>query len=145
MGAKVVVDTSVFIKWVKTANEDLVAEARHLLSEVEARAAEIHVPALLLYEVGNILMLKTRLSGRTLTRTIAHLETLPFKIAPPATPLLARAARVGRRFGLTFYDASFVALALELNCPFVTADRALYDRTCTLSVVRHLERVGSIV
>jgi predicted nucleic acid-binding protein len=78
------------------------------------------------------------LSAANLARAIERLEAMPFKIAPPATPLLKRAARVGRRFGVTFYDASFVALALELDCPFVTADRGLYERTRTLPQVRHL-------
>lgn len=143
MGAKIVVDTSVFIKWVKTRDEELVEEARLLLAEVESRKIDVHIPALLLYEVGHILLLKARLSAADLARAIEHLEAMPFKVAPPATPLLKRAARVGRRFGVTFYDASFVALALELDCPFVTADRGLYDRTRTLPQVQHLAHVGS--
>ena len=61
-----------------------------------------------------------------------HLETLPFIVAPPATPLLKRAARLGRELGLTFYDASFIALAVELDCPYITADRRLYDRARSL-------------
>jgi len=105
--AKIVADTSVLIKWFKTAGEDLLKEARALLAEV-------------------------------------HLETLPFVVAPPATPLLKRAARLGREFGLTFYDASFIALSVELNYPYITADRRLYDRARTLPRVRHLSRVGSL-
>jgi predicted nucleic acid-binding protein len=143
MAARIVVDTSVFIKWMKTRDEELVKEARLLLAEVEAGRVDVHVPALLLYEVGNILLLKSRLSAADLARAIERLEVMPFKIAPPATPLLKRAARVGRRFGVTFYDASFVALALELDCPFVTADHGLYGRTRTLPQVRHLAQAGS--
>jgi predicted nucleic acid-binding protein len=73
-----------------------------------------------------------------------HLETLPFIVAPPATPLLKRAARLGRELGLTFYAASFIALAVELDCTYITADRRLYDRARTLHRVRHLSRVGSL-
>ena len=71
-------------------------------------------------------------------------DELPFIVAPPATPLLMRAARLGRELGLTFYDASFIALAVELDCAYVTADRRLYDRARTLPRVRHLSRVGSL-
>ena len=145
MAAKLVVDTSVFIKWIKTRDEALVEEARRLLAEVEGHAVEVHVPALLLYEVGNIMLMKTRLSAVGLVRMIGQLTALPFKIAPPAIPLLERAGQVGRRFSVTFYDASFLALALDLGCPFVTADRALFKRTQTLPQVRHLEHVGQIV
>ena len=142
MAEKIVVDTSVLIKWFKTRDEDLLKEARALLKEVEARLFEVHVPALLLYEVGNILLLKTRLGPAGLAQTIERLETLPFTVAPPATPLLKCAARLGREFALTFYDASFLALAVELDCPYITADRRLFERTRTLPRVRHLSRVG---
>jgi predicted nucleic acid-binding protein len=72
------------------------------------------------------------------------LETLPFIVAPPATPLLKRAARLGRELGLTFYDASFIALAAELDCPYITADRRLYERARAIPRVRHLSRLGSL-
>ena len=144
MAAKIVVDTSVLIKWFKTRDEDLVKEARTLLGEVETRPLEVHVPALLLYEIGNVLLLKTRLGPATLDDTIEQLETLPFIVSPPATPLLKRAARLGRELALTFYDASFLALAIELDCPYITADQRVFERTRTLSGVRHLSRIGSL-
>lgn len=144
MAAKIVVDTSVLIKWFKTRGEDLLKEARALLKEVETRPLEVHVPALLVYEIGNVLLVKTRLGPAGLDDAIEHLETLPFVVAPPATPLLKRAARLGREFALTFYDASFLALAVELDCPCVTADRHLFERTRTLPRVRHLSRVGPL-
>ena len=94
--------------------------------------------------MGNILLLKTRLGLGALDRAIESLEALPFVVAPPATPLLKRALRLGRKFSLTFYDASFLALAVELDCPFVTADPRLFDHTRMLQRVRHLSRVGPI-
>lgn len=144
MAAKIVVDSSVLIKWFKSRNEDLLAEAHALLDEVERRPLEVHVPALLLYEIGNILLVKTRLEPAALKNAIDRLEALPLSVAPPATPLLKRAARLGRDLDLTFYDASFLALAVELDSPFVTADRRLFDRARTLPRVRHLSRVGKL-
>ncbi len=144
MAGRIVVDTSVLIKWVKTRDEDLTREARALLADVETRSLEVHVPALLLYEVGNILVVKTRLDVSALDDVLSSLENLPFRVAPPAAPLLKRAARLGRRFGITFYDASFLALAVEIDCPLVTADGRLFERVRALPRVRHLSRVGSI-
>ena len=109
MGAKIVVDTSVLIKWFKTRDEELLKEAQQLLDQIERRRVEVHVPALLLYEVGNILLLKTRLGLTALEAALDGLENLPFVVAPPATPLLKRAVRLGRQLNLTFYDASFLA------------------------------------
>ncbi len=144
MAEKIVVDTSVLIKWFKTRDEDLLKEARALLKEVETRPLEVHVPALLLYEVGNILLLKTRLGPVALDDAIERLATLPFRVAPPAIPLLKRAARLGRELALTFYDASFLALAVELDCPYITADRRVFEHTHTLPRVRHLSQVGAV-
>lgn len=132
------------MKWFKTRDEDLLEEARALLDEVEARPLEVHVPALLLYEVGNILLLKSRLGVSALEDALDHLETIPLIVAPPATPLLKRAARLGRELGLTFYDASFLALAVEIDAPYITADRRFFDRARTVPRVRHLSRIGSI-
>jgi len=143
MGAKIVVDTSVLIKWFKRRDEELLKEAKQLLDQIERRRVEVHVPALLLYEVGNILLLKTRLGLTALEAALDGLESLPFVVAPPATPLLKRAVRLGRQLNLTFYDASFLALAVELDCPFVTADRHLFEHTHTLQRVWHLSQVGS--
>jgi predicted nucleic acid-binding protein len=142
MAAKIVVDSSVLVKWVKTRDEELMKEARGLLSQVEKRPLEVHVPSLLLYEIGNILVLKTNLDSTRLNDALMHLERLPFIVAPPVVPLLKQAARLGRRWGITFYDASFLALAVELDCPFITADRRLFERTHTLPQVRHLAHVG---
>ena len=143
MGAKIVVDTSVLIKWFKTRDEELLKEAKQLLEEIERRHLEVHVPALLLYEVGNILLLKTRLELTALEAALDSLESLPFLVAPPATPLLKRAVSLGRQLNLTFYDASFLALAVELDCPLVTADRQLFEHARTLQRVRHLAQLGS--
>ncbi|MCI0633273.1 MAG: type II toxin-antitoxin system VapC family toxin, partial [Actinobacteria bacterium] len=97
--AKTVVDASVLVKWFKTRDEDLLPEARALLEVVEARPLEVHVPGLLPYEVGNMLLLKTRLGPAALNEALDRLEALPLVVAPPATPLLKRAASPGRQFG----------------------------------------------
>ncbi len=145
MAGKIVVDSSVLLKWIKARDEELIREARQLLGEVERRRLEVHVPALLLYEVGNVLLMKTDLDLVGLDGALDRLEALPLAVAPPAAPLLRRAGRLGRQLGLSFYDASFVALASELDCPCVTADRAFYDRARSLPRVRHLSKVGALV
>lgn len=144
MAGKIVIDSSVLVKWIKSRDEDLIREARSLLAAVERQPLEVHAPALLLYEVGNVLLMKTDLKGEPLDATLDELEALPFTIAPPAAPLLRRAARLGRQLGLSFYDASFVALAVELDCPYITADRRLYERARSFPRVRHLSRVGAL-
>ncbi len=144
MAGKIVVDTSVLIKWIKTRDEDLVKEARRLLDAIEKARLEVAVPALLFYEVGNILLTKTRLSPEDLARAMDDLSVFPLVVADPRAELLRRTARLGRELNLTFYDASFLALAEELDCDFVTADRRFYEAAARLPRVRHLSNVGNI-
>ena len=40
---------------------------------------------------------------------------------------LLAAGSLARRFGISFYDALYVALGDELGMPLVTADRDLYE------------------
>jgi predicted nucleic acid-binding protein len=138
MAAALVVDTSVLVKWFKTEDEDLTAEARALLERVERARAEVYAPALLLYEVGNILTRKSDLDDDGVAAVLAGIAASSLIVAPPDRALLARAARLARAHGLSFYDASFVALAVALDCPLVTADRTLARRTRAIGLVHHL-------
>ena len=142
--AALVVDTSVLVKWFKTDHEDLVAEARALLERVERARAAVYAPALLLYEVGNILTRKSDLDAAAVADVLAGIAASSLIVAPPEPALLARAARLARAHDLSFYDASFVALAVALDCPLITADRTLAGRTRDLGIVRHLSDAANL-
>jgi len=144
MASALVVDTSVLVKWFKTEDEDFTAEARALLERVERARAEVYAPALLLYEVGNILTRKSDLDDDAVAAVLAGIAASPLIVAPPEPALLARAARLARAHDLSFYDASFVALAVALDCPLVTADRTLAGRTRDLGIVRHLSDAANL-
>lgn len=144
MASKIVVDTSVLVKWIKARDEELRSEALALLRIIERRPLEVTVPALLLYELGNLLLVKTRLDSSGIAEVLEQVFDLPIAIVSPSPRGLRRAARLGRELELTFYDASFVALAEELDCVFVTADRRLFNAARELRRVRHLSALGSI-
>jgi predicted nucleic acid-binding protein len=144
MAGTIVVDTSVIIKWIKSRDEELITEARKLLEEIEKRSLQVVVPALLLYEISNILLRKTRLDSEELALALDQIWALPFTVVGPESDLLRRTARLGRELSLTFYDASFIALAEQLDCAFVTADRKLYGRVRHLPRVRHLSAPASV-
>jgi predicted nucleic acid-binding protein len=114
MAAALVVDTSVLVKWFKTEDEDLTAEARALLERVERARAEVYAPALLLYEVGNLLTRKSDLDDDGVAAVLAGIAASSLIVAPPDRALLARAARL------------------------VTADRTLARRTRASGLVHHL-------
>jgi predicted nucleic acid-binding protein len=142
--AKIVVDTSVLIKWIKRRDEELRREALALLGIIQRRPLEVTAPALLLYEVGNLLLWKTQLDSGGVAAALEQILDLPITIVNPEAALLRRAARLGRELRLTFYDSSFLALAEELDCLLITADRKLFDTARVIPRVRHLSAIGSI-
>ncbi|MGH9399817.1 MAG: type II toxin-antitoxin system VapC family toxin [Thermoanaerobaculia bacterium] len=144
MAGTIVLDTSVLIKWIKSRDEELIREARYLLERIEKKSLQVVVPALLLYEIGNILLLKTRLDPEGLAVALDQVRALPFTVVGPEAELLRRTARLGRELNLTFYDASFVALAEQLDCTFVTADQKLHDRVRQLPRVQHLSALADV-
>jgi predicted nucleic acid-binding protein len=45
---------------------------------------------------------------------------------------------LSRRYRITLYDTAYISLAKRLRCPFVTADRGLYEKTKELKEVKLL-------
>lgn len=122
---RLLVDTSVLIKWFHSAGEDEVVEARairdaHLRGDVEA-----HVLDLAIYEVGNVLTRALRWSP---TDVADQLDDLLVIVGTPITmaqPWLRVAAELASIHALSFYDASWAASAAALDVSLVSADRRL--------------------
>ena len=117
-----VVDASVVIKWYLP--EEHADEAGTLLSP----DCELCAPDLLFAEVGNILWkraVKKELSADKAHSIMEALQAVPLTIWEHR--LLADAAlTVACRTGRSYYDSLYVALALTVDRPLVTADRKLH-------------------
>jgi predicted nucleic acid-binding protein len=124
------VDASVAFKWlIPDAAEDDVPVAKALLVDHMEGRAEITVPALLYYEVANILLFgRSRPPGDQAAEALGDLFSLPLLVAGPVPDTSDAALRLASRHELSYYDASYVALAEELDCDLVTADRRLARR-----------------
>lgn len=85
------------------------------------------VPAVWELEFTNVLRtacLRQRMTAEHAQAVVAQIGTLPIDVAREAVgrgELLALALR----FGLSTYDASYLELALRLQCPLATQDEAL--------------------
>lgn len=91
---------------------------------------EIAVPALLYDEVGNILLFgRARPQMDEAAEALRDLYAIPLVIAPPSSDTAEEALRLASMHQLSYYDASYFALAEALNCPLVTADQRLVRRT----------------
>jgi predicted nucleic acid-binding protein len=123
-----VLDASVVVKWWFSEGEVVLADAaRTFLKAYSAADLEIHAPDLLYAEVGNVLWKATRLRDwppLAARQAIKDLVGLGISVHP-MSGLLPGAFELAAAYGITVYDASYVALARRLGIPCYTADRRL--------------------
>ena len=112
-----VIDASVAIKWV-------VEESGTKRALALRRQATLVAPELLVAECANILWKKVRRDE--LSRTEAHLAARLLQRADielrPTRSLLESAVRIAIDIDHPAYDCLYLALALDQQCRFVTAD-----------------------
>jgi predicted nucleic acid-binding protein len=119
--ASLVVDSSVVIKWCDA--EPYATEAERILLAYEQGTLRLLAPDLLPAEVGNIIWKKHSLLKRwTATEAqeaLDKFQALTFTLTPM---LLGNAYQLAISHQRTVYDALYLALSLQEQCAFVTAD-----------------------
>jgi predicted nucleic acid-binding protein len=118
-----VVDASVAVKWLVPENH---ADAA---TRALGGAYSLLAPDLLWPEVGNVLWKKWQrgeLTADRLAELFRDLVRVPMEVLPTRT-LAPSASALAVRYRRTFYDSLYLAAAHERRCPFVTADRRLYN------------------
>ena len=130
---RVVVDASVILKWVLGDRRETDHEkAMDLLDAWVDGRVEVFAPALWEYEVGNFL-------GRELpeqaTQKMSLLRGLGIVSLPLNEKMHALCFSWMKQNGVTFYDAAYLAAAVETGGILVTADSKFSDR------MRHMESI----
>ena len=121
----VVVDTNIVIKWVLKESDS--SKARALLAEWINKGTTIIAPALLAYEVANVLhqnVRKGQISLEEAKKALKEvlLSELELDFLQDAA-LSMRAIELAHNFGLpATYDLHYVALAEREGCELWTAD-----------------------
>ena len=121
----VVPDASVILMWVLKMDEDHAEKALALLSSWVAGETAIVLPSLWVYEVGNIV---GRKNAEKAGEIMALLLDYRFPEARTDAGHLLTSLDLMRRHAVTFYDASYHAVALKAGGTFVTADDAYVRR-----------------
>ena len=136
-----ILDASVILKWfIKEEDSDKAKELKesHIIGKFN-----IIVPDIIIYEVGNALRYEPEFSLREVNRSLEELYELNLDIIAPLPDILTLIAEIAYRYNITFYDASYIALAQELELQFVTADQKLYNKVENLSFIKLLREINT--
>jgi len=115
----VVIDTSVAVKWIIAENERYVDQADNVRSHIKDNVIRCYAPQLLLYEIGNV-MISKQCTTSYMMRALKMLHSLPITFAPCDFKLAISSMKISKENYMTFYDASFIALAKSLKANLVT-------------------------
>jgi predicted nucleic acid-binding protein len=131
---RIVVDASVCLKWF--VSEVYEKYALRLLTG----SGELYAPDLIYAEIGNVLWKKWK-RGEIETEDIYALIG-DFKAANliiyGADRLMNMAWDIAERYGRSFYDSLYLALAVKQECRVVTADHKLFNALKTTSLKKHI-------
>ncbi|MBA2280375.1 MAG: type II toxin-antitoxin system VapC family toxin [Acidimicrobiia bacterium] len=139
---RLLVDTSVLIKWFHELGESELDAARALRAAHVADDVDVHILDLALYEVGNVL---TRALHWPADDVADQLDDLLAIVGTPVVPSpewMRDAAGLASQHGLTFYDATWAAAARGLGVTLVSADRELLAARLAESVTDTVHRLA---
>lgn len=122
---RLLIDTSVLIKWFHEAGESELAEARAIRDAHVRGDLDAHVLDLAIYEVGNVLARALTWTARDVSDQLDDLLTIIGSPIAMAKAWLRDAAVLAETRALSFYDASWAATAAALGISLVSADRRL--------------------
>ena len=129
-------DASVLLKWVLPGDDEQDTDAALALRDgAVAGTLDLVVPQLWVYEVGNTLARRFPDDAGDL---LASLVDFGLTEARLDADWRIRAVSLSVRYGVTFYDAAYHAVALELGGVFVTADERYVRRASVAGGVSSL-------
>lgn len=115
----IVPDASVILKWCLTENEADRDKAVAIRQASLSGRAQLWVPSLWRFEAGNILIRRRPAEANEL---LSLCEASGLREIEPSREWQATTVRLAVEYGVSFYDASYHALALVHAGTFVTSD-----------------------
>lgn len=132
---KLVIDSSVIIKWLNQEDEAFVEEAEAILGDLRSEKVTLLAPELTKYEIGNALLVGKKLTLNQIKEALEFLYDLPIQFVADSQELSISTYKIGHKSHLTYYDASFVALAKKENATLVTDNPKHQAKTTEISSI----------
>ncbi len=131
---KVVIDTSVTIKLLNSHEEKYISQANKILLDAQKGEISLFTPELSRYEIGNAI-LKKKLDMPFAQDTLETAYDLPIQFVKETYKLACRTYQIATESNMTYYDASFIALAREENAVLVTDNIKHQAKTSDIQVI----------
>ena len=133
-----VLDASIAVKWFNV--EPLRDKALLLRDKYVSGEIDLIAPDLLFYEVANALRYNPRFGVEEVKSALIALEDLGITTYDFRGELQGKSIELAYRFGITVYDAAYVALAILHNATLYTADKEVVTKVLSTSV-KHLSEI----
>lgn len=131
-----VIDSSVIVKWINTYKEENIHQANKILEDVKAEKVELFTSELAKYEVGNAFLVKKGLDLTPAYISLGTIYNLPLNFVPETLPLAESTYKIGQELKITYYDASFLAVAEQLKAALVTDNVKHHGKSTKVKVIQ---------
>jgi predicted nucleic acid-binding protein len=132
----IVADASVVLKWIMNEQDTeyaLAIREKHVIGE-----SIIAVPDLLFYEIANVLATKISLEKRAARSALRQILALELEMYHFGIEAFIETLETAIQYKITVYDSTYIILAKRLGCPFITADKQLWNKVKDLGFVQLL-------
>ena len=138
----IVVDASVVVKWF--VEEEFTEQALSLVGDYERRSIDLRSTQMMPFEVMNALRYNVELGQTELENAGDALMRFRVALYPLLGDLKTVCLKLAYLYGLTVYDASYLALGELLSSDVYTADRKFIEKTKKgEGVLRHIGEYSS--
>ena len=121
------------------ANQSLLLKTAHV-----QLASKIVVPSLAKYEVLNALKYSGEFGVEELRRISKDLDNFQFLETPLEGRYSEATVDIASKYGITVYDASYIAVGQERGLQVFTADEKVLGKTRALKFVRHIQEFSTL-
>ena len=128
-----VVDASVVLKWLLAEPSE---EAEQLLETHLNGSDPLVAPELLYYEIGNVLVTKTKFSAQETSDLFGYFLDLHIEAYSLGADEYRTTIDLAHRYKLSVYDAAYLGLAMTLDIRLVTADRRFATRATDTKIIQ---------
>ncbi|MFV2014880.1 MAG: type II toxin-antitoxin system VapC family toxin [Candidatus Heimdallarchaeota archaeon] len=133
---KYVIDAAVFVKWFVVEIQSNIAN--RIRDDFLEGKFELFAPEFLPYEVVNALIYSKLFNNEELTEVNEALSEYEITFNNWTKNVADLATDIAIRYDKTIYDAYYLALAVQLDCKFITADSKFYKKFINTQYIENL-------